>query len=187
MNKRPFLYILTTVVLITLWTLLVWLPSHRQHLLLKVQINDAKQQLNDYQYTLEQLPIIIAEKDQYENIKSILDEKLYTKRDILKLFDKLYEIASKEQLHIVEITPPVEELLLLNRNISDSTLPLFLNITLSMTGDYINFGKFSEKVENSLFFRETNTCQIIGDRKPVNELKFLFGFKALLGNLDITP
>ena len=185
MNRKPFIYFLATVVLATVWILLVWLPYHRQHTLLKVQINDAKQQLKDYKNTLEQLPKIIAERNQYENIKSILDEKLYTKRDMLKLFDKLYEIASKNQLHIVEITPPIEELLLLNRNISDSTIPLFLNITLSITGDYVNFGKFTEKVEKSLFFRGTNICQIMGDSKPIDELKFLFGFKALLGNLEI--
>lgn len=184
MNKRPFIYIFTTLILLTLWTLMIWLPSYRQNLLIKVRINEAKQQLNDYKYTLEQLPLIIAEKKQYENMKSILDEKLYTKQDILKLFDKLYDIAYKEQLHIVEITPPVEELLMLNRNISDSTQPLFLNITLSMTGNYINFGKFSEKIENSQFHRKTNICQIIGDSKPVNKLKFMFGFKALLGKLD---
>ena len=184
MNKRPFIYIFTTLLITTIWILMVWLPSYRQQMLIKVEINDAKQQLNDYKYTLEQLPLIIAKKQQYENMKSILDEKLYTKRDILKLFDKLYDIAYKEQLQIVEITPPVEELLMLNRNISDSTQPLFLNITISMTGDYINFGKFSEQIENSQFHRKTNICQIIGDSNPVEELKFRFGFKALLGSLE---
>ncbi len=184
MKNKSFTYLALTIILSGIWISFVLLPLHKEKLTLIVKKHELESQLTDYKRTLENLPNIIKEQNNFLLFKNSLNDKLYTKRDLLKLFEKLNTLAASSDLVIDEITPPIEELLTLNRMVSDSTQPLFLNISLKMTGQYDRFGRFVKMVESSNFFRSTNLCQVIGSNEFDEELLFRFGFKALLGNLS---
>ena len=128
--------------------------------------------------------VFIKGYNELQSTRSNLTARLYTKDDILRLFDRLYLEAGHENLTIIEITPPIEELLSLNRQVGDPTKPLFLNISVRLEGGYVDFARFVRVIENSEFYRGTNLCQIIGARDDVYRLKQVYGFKALLGSLE---
>ena len=86
-------------------------------------------------------------------------------------------------MKIVEITPPVEELLRINRINTDSTKLMILNVSIKVHGSYANFGKFVTTMEESLFFRGSNFCNIFSTLKMRSPILYNFGFKSLLGSL----
>ena len=85
-------------------------------------------------------------------------------------------------VQVVEITPPVEELLELNRVLPDSTKPQFLTIGVRLSGDFIKFGQYVREIEEAPYFRGLQRCTIIGNREKNENQQLYVSFKALLGN-----
>ena len=96
------------------------------------------------------------------------------------MLDKLDQEARANNLEILDITPPVSELLELNR-ITRPDEPLFLNITLTIAGNYVGFGKYMNNLEKAPFFRGVNSCHISGLPEEDPQLSLVVGFKTLLG------
>ena len=145
------------------------------------QLADQKAQLNDFNNTLNQLPVAVQT---HKDLQRKLDEensKLYAKGDLLRLFADLRSKAGSYHLHLVEISPPVSELLALNRSLPDSTAPQFLNMTVGLTGDYLDLGQFVTDLEQSPYFRGVNNCSINGSATTPGTLQIYIGFKAMLG------
>lgn len=175
-------YLGAALTLIGLWFFFLFVPLHKQEASLTDQTREAQQQLNDFKKIMYELPQFV---DAFENLKeqkAVLASKLYSKTDILRLFDKLNLQAKKENLVVAEISPSVEELLSLNSILPDSTQPQFLNIKLRLKGDYISFGRFINRVEQSDYFRGINDCQVEGTKDGRGDIRLQLGFKALLGS-----
>lgn len=184
MNQNPRIYFIVTGMLCMLVLFAIFLPVHRQQQELAVQVVQEKAKLADFKTTLDNLPAFLEKSADLNTTKRILADKLYTRTEVLSLLRQLYLDAEKHKLTIKEVTPPVNELLELNRIVTDSLQPLFLNIYLKMDGKYTNFGKFVQAVEKSDYFRGTNICQIIGSKEDTRVLNFQFGFRVLLGLVE---
>ncbi|MEW6412940.1 MAG: hypothetical protein AB1483_10795 [Candidatus Zixiibacteriota bacterium] len=182
MNRLVVTYASIAVALCCLWFFSIYAPGIKERETLSLQIVDAEKRLADFQQTIADLPLYIAKHKSLLELRNDLNSRLYTKKDVLKLFDKLKEEASVRNLVVTDITPPVEELLYLNTIIPDSGQPQFLNIGLIIEGDYINFGKFVQTVEQADYFRGINSCKMYGHADDKSKITLHFGFKALLGS-----
>jgi Tfp pilus assembly protein PilO len=179
-------YAAVAVGMTVVWFLLVFAPLYKKLGQLEMQITESQQQLADFEQIMSQLPRYIEAREKLRAQRAALSSRLYSKDDILKLFDHLKRQAAKKNLTVTEISPPVEELLHLNSMIPDSTQPLFLNIALTFEGGYIEFGQFVGLVERADYFRGINECTIIGSKDPKDSeghLRLKLGFKAILGGL----
>jgi Tfp pilus assembly protein PilO len=184
MKTLPVKYIILGVAITVLWLFAAFIPTYRSHLRVEIETAEAQLQLTDFENTLNRLPEFIKGYNELQSTRKNLTAKLYTKDDVLRLFDRLYLEAGERNLTITEITPPIEELLSLNKQIGNPTKPLFLNISVRMEGGYGDFARFVRAIERSDFYRGTNLCQIIGARDELFHLRQVYGFKALLGNFE---
>jgi len=182
MRKRIFLYIASGAILTAIWMVAIYIPYQKKNIQTRSDLVETKRQLQDYERTLVTLPEFIKSYEGIQSSRNHLLAKLYTKNDILKLFEKFYSDAEKRKLKIKEIIPPVEELLRLNKLVADTTQPLYLNINIRLEGKYTDFARFVKQIEDAEFYRGTNICQIIGSREDLFTLSFLYSFRALLGS-----
>jgi len=117
-----------------------------------------------------------------EKFRQELNSALIAKQDILELFRELDRQAGKRNLEIREITPPLEELLMLNSVASTPGQPEFINITLKMEGSFRDFGEYLAYIENAGFFRGINQCGASIGSPDQHGLDLMVEFRALLGS-----
>lgn len=182
MRKAVIIYSLILPALGCLWFFGAYVPYHKAQKQKISQIAEAQKQLLDFQQTISELPRFIERHKNLLTMRKDLDSKLYTKKDVLKLFARLREEADRKGVEVTEITPPIEELLYLNTIIPDSSQPQFLNIGLKVEGDFINFGKYIQVVEGAEYFQGINGCRIFSHGDDNSKVSILFDFKALLGS-----
>lgn len=183
MNRAYLFYAGITLALVGLWFFGAFVPFQKEYEQARVEIDQAETQLADFQKTISELPVYIAKHQNLLNQRDDLNSKLYTKKDVLELFDALKFEAFRKNVSVTEITPPIEELLYLNTIIPDSSQPQFLNIGLKMEGDFVGFGKFIEEIEHAEYFRGINECKVYGHSDDKTKITMHLGFKALLGSL----
>ncbi|UCD63337.1 MAG: hypothetical protein JSW34_11395 [Candidatus Zixiibacteriota bacterium] len=183
MKRFWITYPVIALVASCLWFFTAYVPHHKDSRTTKGALREAESQINDFRQTIAQLPAIIEQRKDLLSRRDDLDSKLYAKEDVLELFAELERQASRWQIEVTEITPPVEELLYLNTIIADSSMPQFLNIGMRLDGDYVSFGRFIQAVEKADYFRGINRCKMIGHADDRTKISLELGFKALLGNL----
>jgi len=182
MNRESYIYLLGGLFIIIVWLSVIFIPYQQDKQTFKTSISDNMRQLKDYELTMNLLPEYIKKKQGLDSLKNVLNSRLYTKEDVIKLFEELKKEATLNNLEVTEVTPPIEELILLNQMIPDSTKPQFLNIGINVRGDFVNFGRFVEVLEKSGYFRGINRCRLTGNRSGDKfGVDYYFGFKALLG------
>ena len=183
MNKQSYILVSTISLSLLLWFTFIFSPSTIEKKLLQNDIIKSENQLDDFAQTIELLPQFIAERELLKKRKDFINSNLFSKEEVLNLFSRLKTDASKHNLEVTEITPPIAELLRLNSFIPDSTKPQFLNIGVQVSGSYIEFAEFIKKIENESYFRGLNSCRISGSKDYNQELDLYIGFKALLGRI----
>lgn len=183
MKSHLTLYSVAGAVMIIVWAFVALLPHLREYQSFNYQIQEASLKLLDFQQTIRLLPEYVKTRNELARKKAELNSSLYTKENILSLFEKFYVLADKNRIDIVEITPPVEELLQINRIVPDSVGLMFLNIGLRIEGDYTDVGKFISALENETFYRGPNHCNIVGTFDRKIKVQYHVGFKSLLGSL----
>ena len=183
MKKMTITYVAIAIALCAIWFFAAYVPYHKEQELTSTNITEAEKQLADFHRTISELPQYIEKQNNLLSLRHDLNSKLYSKKDVLKLFETLRDEAALKHVDITEITPPIEELLYLNAIIPDSSQPQFLNIGLNLEGDYISFGKFIERIEHAEYFQGINRCKMFGHADDKTKVTMHFSFKALLGNL----
>lgn len=183
MKSRLVGYPIFGVAMLILWTILVFVPQRNQYLQTSTKIAQAERSLADFERTVMLLPDFVKTHRNLTRKIDSLNSSLYTKENILNLFDQFYQIAGKNRMKIVEITPPVEELLRINRVNPDSTKLMILNVSIKVHGAYNDFGRFVSSMEEADFFRGSNFCSIFGTYNWKRPVLYNFGFKSLLGSL----
>ncbi len=182
MNKRWHMYIAIVIGLCILFGIFGVRPYLKNSNAVDASIHEARIQLADFKRMLNELPSWLKARQELDLRREELNSRLYAKQSILELFEQLTIHATKNQLKVTEITPPISELLQLNNVIQTSDQPLFLNITIAIDGDYENFGRFVQYIENAPYFSGINNCLIIGAEQLTEPLHCRVGFKALLGH-----
>jgi len=181
MKRRLTIYSVAALVLTLAWILLIYAPTVQRKQALNLQIKEAERQLEDFNRTMEELPKYLQTSNNLARFKDELNSSLYAKNDILELLEQITGDAVTNGLTVVEISPPVEELLKLNRATDLDSKPQFLNITLNLSGQYLDFGKYVNHLETTPYFRKINSCTARGARQLEPEVSFTVSFKALIG------
>ena len=184
MTQRISVFGSVALGVLALWYLFVYAPTSHRLRQLRADANEVERQLQDYNQTLADLPEFLEANESLEQLRGRLNSSLFAKNDILDLFDQITVEASKYNLKLIEITPPVSELLELNRRASMANEPQFLNITLHFEGGYVDFGQYVSRLEKKPYFRSVNSCVIRGNQllQPVVDLSV--SFKALIGTVE---
>lgn len=184
MKNRIVIYSTIVIACCALWISLIYAPAKARRAVVELEIHEAREKLADYHQTLSELPAYIKSLDSLTQEKEHLLSNLYSKAEILKLIEKVNEQASSNDLVVVEVSPPVAELLRISRMSRDSELPEILNLTLRLEGQYQNFGKFLDQIERTPFFRGINRVRIDAQYETPDHLGFVLDFKALLGQSE---
>ena len=184
-RQQIFYYILGTLALITVLYLGAYRPT-LQHI---EATNDSmlatQAEVAEYNRIVMELPAILEEERVLQAERQTLNSSLYAKGDILALFERLSRDAATFDLKLVQITPPISELLELNRQATVESSPLFLDITLDFEGQYVNFGKFVSDLETKPYFLAVKSCRMSG--RPASPfIDLSLSFKALLGTTEGT-
>ncbi|MEW6049768.1 MAG: hypothetical protein AB1644_01725 [Candidatus Zixiibacteriota bacterium] len=180
MKPRVIQLAVATVMLAAIWYVVLFLPLQREHQAIGAQIAEAEAQMADFNGTISQLPSYLETRDELHKRMADMNSKLYAKQDVLKLLDRLKQDAADYRLRVVEVIPPVSELLQLSRTLPVAGEPQFLNVTLKLTGSYVSFGEFTGALEHEEFFRGVTACHI-GTPDVNLPVQYAVTFRALLG------
>lgn len=180
MKQRIGMYLAAGAALTAVWFFFIYANLSETHRIVQSHIDETAAQLDDYEKTVQSLPEFLATSKNLDEFKRQLNSSLYDKSEILKLLQQITQDAADRNLTIVEISPPVLELLELNRVADVSDEPLFLNLTLNIQGDYLDFGKYVARLESRPFFRNINACNVRGAR-GIPYLEFTLSFRAIIG------
>ncbi len=149
------------------------------------QVAQTQNQLAEYNRIVKELPSILDAEHQLQVERLTLNSSLYAKEDVLSLFQQLSQDAAEYNLKLVQITPPISELLELNRQAAVENNPLFLDITLDFEGQYLRFGQYVSDLETEPYFRAIRSCRMRSQPSaPFVDLSL--SFKALLGTTEAT-
>ncbi len=181
MKQRIAFFAGGALVLVALWFFLIYVPVARERSRIDSEIQHTRDQIADFNSTIESLPQFLKRYHDLEAFKEQLNSSLYAKGDILKLLEEITQDAVQNNLKIVEISPPVSELLELNRQSEMTDDPQFLNIRLDLEGNFVDFGKYVSHLEATAYFRKINFCSVRGQQEVQPELDLSIGFRALIG------
>lgn len=176
-------YFIGGFAMIVIWMLAIFQPTYKEYKETATQVSEAEQKLQDFQSTIMLLPQMVKTREELSKRKERINSSLYTKENIISLFKSFTSLAKQNKVDIVEITPPIEELLKINRVTPDSSQLMFLNISLRIEGDYRDFGRFVSSLEQQEYYRGPNHCNIVSTYDRRSPIQYHLGFKSLLGSL----
>ena len=182
MKTRRLIALISAAALLVAWYYGICEPTRQQLETVDRKTRDAEAQLRDYQTTVSQVPALLRASSELNADKRRQNSVLFAKKDILKMFDQVTSEAGGERMSVVEIAPPLSELLTLNTAGRNPGEPLFLNMTIRVMGDYVGFGRFVKRVERLPYFRGVNSFSILGTVDKSAPLVYSIGFKAMLRN-----
>ena len=180
LQQRTALYAAGLVAILVLWYFAVLTPVSRDLNSARRNIDQAQHQLADYNRTVRELPEFLNTSNRLEALRRELNSSLYAKNEIMDLFRQLTDDARSHRLNLVQISPPIAELLELNRQATVDNSPLYLNLTLDLKGQYLDFGRFIGELESRPYFRAIKSCAIRGPQ-PDQAADMTVSFKALIG------
>lgn len=182
MNSRRMIFFGLTIALAAAWLVFLYLPTLKDQQQLLSKIIEQRSQLDDFNLTMAQLPGFIETNERLKVRLQEASSHLYAKDDLLTLFHEIELTANRAGLDLLEITPPINELLELNRTTPGTAEPQFLNITLTFSGGFLAFGRFVEEVERQTYFRSVTSCASRAATDGSGQTTHSLGFKALLGS-----
>jgi hypothetical protein len=150
---------------------------------MKAELVEVESKLADYQKILAEFNRQFKEHQILQEKKEYLLSRLYTKEDIIKLFDDLNAKSKYYNVRVVEFSPSVEELIELNKQLVASDQPTHLDIIIKMRGQMPNVGKFIGDIETQNYYKGFNSCHVsnTNELNPLSDVKY--SFKAILGTL----
>lgn len=180
MNRRLTTYYIIGLSLVVGWFLLAHLPTRAKQRYVDEQVRQTQQHLAELRTIIQELPEFLAKRQELIDTRSNIEADLFPTDDLLGLFSRLEAQARKHSLTITEISPPVEELLELTRHTGSALDPNFLNLTLKLRGEYLDFGRYMAKLEEEPYFRGVNHCQIVPRDKNQVGLDYIVDVRVLL-------
>ena len=181
MKQRHFIIISIFIIMTAAWHVLLTMPTRQKHSELQSNLYDANMQIKDFRKIMMMAPEFYKNHEKIKLQKMQLSSQLYSKENLLSLFDELESRANKNNLDVIEFTPSVEELLLINRLMPDDNKPQTLNIAVTLNGRLKNIGTILKGVEAENFYQGVDFCRITNSIDGQINSDFIYGFKAVLG------
>lgn len=183
MKKRYIITIAVVCPLFVLWLVFLMVPQKKSDILIEKSLAESENRVAQYQTIMYEFPGYFENRRQLFEKKKHLLSKLYSKDDLVKLFDRFEEKTKGHQLTILEITPSVAELLKLNHLLLKENKPQILKIEIRMRAGLADVGRFIEEIEKEDFYFGLNFCQIINSPAGDELSEIRFGFNAILGTI----
>jgi len=183
MKTRYIISIAILLAIVSAWYLLMLAPQMKKAGEIRASLETSDRMLNDFKNIIERFPQYFKAQKELSSKRRMVLSKLYTKDDLIKLFDKIESESERYNLRLVEITPSIEELLKLNRMMQMDNQPHSLDIEIKQRGSLQNIGEYMRFIESQEFYHGMNHCRI---SNPVETRQFsdlTFGFKAILGTI----
>lgn len=182
-QQRIGYYVVGALVLAALWYVVAYRPGSRKLQAIHEDTIATERKLAEYHKIVNELPSILEADRKLQAERRLLNSSLYAKGDVLALFQQLTQDAAAYDLNLVQISPPISELLELNRQATADNNPLFLNVTVDFEGQYLKFGRFCGNLETKPYFRAVRSCQM-RSRPASPTVDLSLSFKALLGTTE---
>ncbi len=183
MKMRHYLTLGLSAAILIAWALFLAVPADHKINGIKSNIGEARSQLADFNRIMSTLPDFYDSRKAIDAKKSRLMSKLIPKKDVMELFDKIKKMARQSDVTIKEITPSVEELLFLNRQMPDDNRPQVLEIGLKLDGTIFEVGQLIKKIEAENFYKGLTFCRIFNHLNDSRTSDVQYGFKAVLGTI----
>ncbi len=181
--KTYHAYMLGCVALVAAWFFIGHRPLASKQAAMDNRATQALAEIQDFRTTVASFPEELKTRQELDSTRNELNSALIAKQDILMLFRELENQAENRNLSITEITPPLEELLLLNDITTSPDQPEFISIAVRLIGGYEDFGDYVAYIEGSSFFRGISECNVAIGSQEQPGLSLHLRFKALLGSL----
>jgi len=181
MKKQHIIILLALIGVCTGWYFGLMKPLTAERQELEQESARASAQIADFKRIFRELPSYFNSQKELTRQKNLLMSRLASKEDLLRLFAEFDAMARDHKLRLVEISPSIDELLILNRESAGDTLPQILPITLSLNGPFQDIGRFVGEVENRNFYKGLNYCHINNDADGRATADIKFTFNAILG------
>lgn len=183
MKKRHYIVGAIAIAMILLWFLVLVGPTLEKRAKIRVELQIANQQFQDFEKIVTSAPEFYRTHEKIKLQKEKLASQLYSKENLLSLFKDLEDRAARNNLKVIEFTPSVEELLLMNRLVLDGNSPQTLNIVVTLSGELRDLGNFLKGVESQNFYQGIDMCRISNSVDGQKNSNMILGFKAVLGTL----
>jgi hypothetical protein len=183
MKFRHYLTAAITASLVLAWGLFLAVPMDRKIHNIRDNISQGEKQLDDFHRIMAGLPEFYKSRNEMDERKSRLMSKLIPKKDVMKLFDLIEKMARKNGVTVKEITPSVEELLVLNRQLPDDNRPQILEVGLKLEGTIPQVGQLIKSIEAENFYKGLTFCRIYNHLSDHPGSDIHYGFKAILGTI----
>ncbi|UCD94960.1 MAG: hypothetical protein JSU69_02605 [Candidatus Zixiibacteriota bacterium] len=183
MKKMYVITIGVALAIALIWLLVLLSPGIEERDGLRTAVAEAENQLIDFRRIMFEFPDFFNSRKQLLQQKKHLLSKLYSKAELLKLFEQLTNTSKAYGLRLVEISPSIEELLALNRSLPNEDCPRPLDITVRLRGDLQNIGKYIEKTSSQDFCQRLTRCVITNSDETQRLSRVTYSFKAILGTI----
>jgi len=181
MKQRHVIFISIFVLLIASWYVLLVIPTKQELSKLQSSLYDANAQITDFHKIMMIAPEFYKNHENIKRQKLQLSSQLYSKKNLLSLFDELEDRAKTNNLEVIEFTPSVEELLRINHLLPEDNKPQTLNMVITLKGRLYDIGNFVKGVETENFYQGVDFCRILNTVDGQVNSNFVYGFKAVLG------
>jgi len=182
MRNRLIIHGIISLALIAAWVVLVYMPLASRRKAVDLRIQSTNEQLQNARRSISLLPVFLQTRERLQTDRADLDSRLFGKSEILELFREISIVADAHNIRLVEMSPPLIELLNLEQVATDTTKAPFLSLHLTLEGRFADFGRFVDEMEQSDFYRIPERCQIVAPRSEDKPSQYHFDFKALLGH-----
>jgi len=169
------------IIITVAWYVLLVTPARQNYSEMQNNLRDAYSQIKDFRKIMIMAPEFYKSHERIKRQKLQLSSQLYSRENLLSLFDELENRANKNNLDVIEFTPSVEELLEINHTLPDENKPQTLNIIVTLNGRLENIGGFVKGVESENFYQGVDFCRITNSVDGQINSNFIYGFKAVLG------
>lgn len=183
MKQKIIITIAAAAAIALVWYLFIASPQLQENRKLRSSVDESERQLADLRNVIVKIPEYCNMRQKMLEEKHLLISRLYSKDDLIKLFDEFAGRAHLHDLELVEISPSLQELLELNNVSPDANSPRMLDMTLKFRGTLSNAGRFIEEIEKQSFYKGLNHCRISNpvEKRPLSDISL--GFRAVLGTI----
>jgi hypothetical protein len=181
MKKRLIIYSLSTTIALALWLIIMIFPQFKMKSEIGQSLNQVDTRLAEVQKAMASFPQELGTNREIKLMREIDLSRQYSREQLLTLFDQMRQYAYRENLAVLEISPSVEELLELNRNLARKKEFPQLNLTIRLNGSFRNLAQYIKNIESEEFYLGTNFCQIAAPTSGQGNPDMTYGFKAILG------
>jgi hypothetical protein len=179
-------YVISIVIALTVsavWFFLLFAPEMSRRRELETACSDSEARLKEFNDILINFPEYFDSQRQLLEKKKHLVSKLYSRDDLMKLFEEMYSRSDRRTLVLIEISPSVEELLEFNKRMAEENELQPLDITIKLRGPLKNIGKYIEEIEAQDFYMGINYCRITNPVDDHLHSDASYSFKAILGTI----